>query len=80
MYQQSKNVSNKKAPARRTRAAEKIVFNIPTRCTTKYLNSPYYLGTQLWNNLSGDTQRMDNIRRFEKCVAPLYRVYRASNV
>ena len=79
IYHQSKNPSNIKAPTRPTRAGEKIVFNIPTRCTTKYLNSPYYLGTQIWDNLPVDTQRMNSIRRFEKCVDSLYKVYRAAN-
>ena len=80
MYQQSKNISNIKTAARPTRAAQKIVFNIPTRCTNKYLSSPYFLGTQIWNKLAGETQRMESMKRFEKCVAPLYKLYRAPNV
>ena len=47
MYQQSKNIGNIKPVVRPTRAAEKIVFNVPTKCTTKYLSSPYYLGTHI---------------------------------
>ena len=62
MHQQSRNTRNIKTIIRPTRAAEKIVFNIPTRCTTKYL-------TQIWNNLTEGIQRMENIKRFEKCVA-----------
>ena len=75
MYQQSKNVNNIKVKIRPTRAAEKIVFNVPTKCTTKYLNSPYYVGTQLWNNLNEMTQRKENIFEFEKSIAPMYRLY-----
>ena len=77
MYQQSKNIYNIKVPVRPTRATEKIVFNIPTRCTTKYLSSCYYLGTQLWNKLTENTQRMANIKGFEKCIMPMYKVYQA---
>ena len=75
MYLHSKCVYNIKVANRCTRGAEKVVFNIPTRCTTTYLNSPYYIGTQLWNDLSNITQRSENIRQFEKSVSPLYRVY-----
>ena len=76
MYQQSKFIQKLKIPVRHTRANEKIVFKTPARCTTKYLSSPYYLGNQLWNELPEATQRMDNIKGFEKCVAPQYKVYR----
>ena len=77
MYHQSKSIQNIKVPCRLTRAAEKIVFKIPTRCTTKYLSSVYYLGTQLWKNLSENIQRAENIVRFEKLIAPQYNVYQA---
>ena len=48
---------------------------LPTK--SKYLNSPYYIGTQIWNTLTEDVQRMENKLRFEKCIEPVYRVYRA---
>ena len=58
MYYQSKNDKNVNKSERQTRVAEKIVFNIPNRCTTKFLNSVYYAGTKLWNELSLDVQRL----------------------
>ena len=36
MYHQSRDVRNIKIPTRPTRAAEKVVLNVPPRCTTKY--------------------------------------------
>ena len=80
MYHQSKNDENIKVAKRHTRATEKIVFNIPTRCTPKYLNSSYYLGSQMWNNLNEATQRMEDIKKFEKSVASLYKTYRVPKV
>ena len=77
MYQQSRDVRNIKVPVRPTRAADKIVFNVPSRCNTKYLNSAYYLGIQRWNILSEQTQRMENIKKFEKSISPVYKKYRA---
>ena len=63
MYYQSKNIENIKVANRQARAAEKIVFKIPSKCNTEFLNSPYYLGTQLWNKLSDDVQRMNSSLR-----------------
>ena len=76
MYYQSKKARNVKKSERQTRAAEKVVFNIPSRCTTKFLSSAYYIGTQLWNELSLDVQRSENIMKFDKSISPLYNVYR----
>ena len=49
-------MKNVKKFERRTRAADKVVFNVPGKCTTKFLNSVYYIGTQLWNDLTLDGQ------------------------
>ena len=76
MYYQSKSDKNVKKPDRRTRAADKVVFNVPAKCTTKFLNSVCYIGTQLWNNLSHDVQCSENIMKFDKSITPLYNVYR----
>ena len=75
MYYQSKKECNIKEPNRHTRAADKIVFDIPSRCTAKFLNSSYYIGSQLWDTLPGDTQRMENLSDFEKSISPLYKTY-----
>ena len=80
IYQQSRDPQNVKIATRPTRAADKIVFNVPSKCTTKYLNSPYYQGIQLCNQLSEQTQRMENRKKFERKIAPLYKTYRAPTV
>ena len=59
-----------------TRAATKVTFKIPTRCCDKYLNSPLYKGTRLWNNLDHAVQRLDSIDQFIKHVKQPYLVYR----
>ena len=75
MYYKSKIVTNIKVASRPTRAGDNIVFRIPTKCTTKYLNSPYYIGAQLWSKARGDVQRAANIFEFDKHIAPFYRTY-----
>ena len=80
MYYQSKNKKRIKEPNRHTRAAEKIMFSIPSRCTTKFLNISYCVGTQIWNNLSGDTQWTENALEFEKKILPLYEPYQGQNI
>ena len=76
MYYQSKNVKNVKKSERQTRAADKIVFKIPGKCNTKFLNSTYYIGAQLWNDLTLNVQRSENIVKFDKSITPLFDVYR----
>ena len=80
MYHQSKSDRNIKVSVRPTGAAEKIVFNVPSKCTSNYLSSSYYLGTLLWNSLPENTQRMVNMKDFEKGIAPQYNVYQAPRV
>ena len=76
MYHQSKNKENIKVANRPTRATEKVVFNIPSRGTNKFLASPYYLGTQIWNGLDGNIQQTNSMMEFERNILPLYKVYR----
>ena len=64
-----------KITANRTRVDAKVVFNIPGKCTTKFLNSPFYKGTQVWNNLPVDVERAVNIDIFSKRIRPLYSTY-----
>ena len=56
--------------------ANKIPFKIPSRCTDKFLNSPLYKGTQLWNNLDVTIQRSETIDTFMKRTQPNFRRYR----
>ena len=76
MYIHSKVESNIKKPIRPTRAMSKMVFKVPTRCTSKYLNSPFYKGTVLWDNIDIDLQRVENVNQFQVGLKKLYTVYR----
>ena len=59
LYGWSKTVNHLKVPQRVTRAGSKIMFDIPTRCTDKYLNSPLYRGSQVRDTLSEIVQRSE---------------------
>ena len=72
MYLNSRKVENIKQPARVTRAVDKVVFNIPGKCDVKYLSSPFYRGTLIWNNLSRNQQRADSVIQFVKLINGLY--------
>ena len=75
MYLHSKVENNLKECVRITRAVTKIVFKTASRCTGKYLNSPFYKGTILWNNLDVDLQKICNVNRFVKGIKKLYLIY-----
>ena len=57
MYLHSRVEDYMKVSVRITRAATKLIFKTATRCTGKYLNSPFYKGVLLWNKLDSETQR-----------------------
>ena len=75
MYLHSRNDNDLKVPVRLTRAGTKLIFKTATKCTTKYLNSPFYKGTLLWNQLSSMDQRANTVSCFVNCVARLYVSY-----
>ena len=76
MYLHSKVEDNITMPKRVTRAFSNIVFKTSTRCTGKYLNSPFYKGTTLvWNNLDLELQRICNVKHFVEGTKQLYRNY-----
>ena len=75
MYLHSKVGHNIKVPQRVTRAITKLVFTTATRCTNKYLNSPFYKGTILWNDLDVELQKIDNVKLFVEGIKKLYRNY-----
>ena len=76
LYDYSKNPDHVKPARRATRAANKITFNIPNRCSEKYLNSPLYKGAKIWNTLHENVQLSDTIDFFIKNVKRPYMVYR----
>ena len=75
MYLHSRFEVNMKKPLRITRAVSKLVFKTASKCTTKYLNSPFYKGTLLWDKLDKDLQRVNNVKQFLRELNKLYPVY-----
>ena len=59
MYKMSRDPVNIVVPARNTRMHKKLVFRTDSKIGTKYVNSPYYKGTKLWNSLSKEIQDSD---------------------
>ena len=52
-----------------------MLIQTATKCTGKYLNSPFYKGMLLWNNLDVELQRADNVKSFTECMKKLRRNY-----
>ena len=75
MYIMSRDNACIKVPTRETRAAQKVQFKVPNRILPVYERSPYYQGTVLWNELSEETQKIDNIYGFKKEIDKLYKSY-----
>ena len=76
LYGYSRNRNHLKAPIRLTRAGTKVVFDIPTKCTDKYLNSPLYKGSQIWDLLPENVQRSDTLKEFIRYTYYCYAEYR----
>ena len=75
LFDFSRDLSNLKIPARPTRAGTKVVFDIPTRCSTIFLKSPLYKGSQIWDTLTEDTQRSHTLLQFVKSIKRKYAVF-----
>ena len=76
MYLHSKVEDNIKMPQRVTRAVTKIaVAKKATRCTGKKLNSSFYKGTVLWNDLDVELQKIGNVKLFVEGIKKYYRNY-----
>ena len=75
MYYCSTNNDYVRTSRNRTRADAKIVFNVPAKCTTKFLQSPFYKGKQYWDVLENTVQRAATERIFKKHVKPMYTTY-----
>ena len=76
MYLLSKDANLIKTLTRETRSTSKITFKVPTRITPKYENSPFYIGTKLWNELSREIQHCNNVYEFKKEIYKKYPVYK----
>ena len=57
-----------------TRTAEKIVFKVPAKILPVYENSPYYIGTKVWNELSKNIQECPDVFVFKKEIRKMNRV------
>ena len=75
MHLHSRVELNMKKPIRTTRAVTKMVFKTASKCSGKYLNSPFYKGTLLWDKLDNDLQRMNNVKQFLQELKKSYTVY-----
>ena len=75
MYIHSRNCDNIKVHVRITRTVEKLIFKKATKCTGKYINSPFYKGTLLWDKLAKDLQHVNTVERFMEELKKLYTVY-----
>ena len=58
-----------------THAESKIVFDTLDKCTTKFMNSPFHKGTQMWNLLPENFHCSVNIDVFSKYIKPMYSKY-----
>ena len=46
-----------------------------TKCTSKYLGSPLYRGSELWDKLDKDVQEIPNVKQFTRLLVKRCRVY-----
>ena len=75
LFYRSKKRRYLKVPVRNTRGNTKVKFNVMSRTTTKYLNSPFVRGTSIWDKLPVDMQKCDTIGEFKKLLKPRYKQY-----
>ena len=69
------NLSYIKPSARPTLRNMKVKFDIMSRTTTKYLNSPFLRGTVLWDKLPAEIQKAENMYKFKKLLTRRYKEY-----
>ena len=75
LFYRSKNPALLKVPIRATRGNVKVKFDVMSRTTTKYLNSPFIRGTSLWDELPFIIQRVEKMYEFKKLLKPYYTHY-----
>ena len=72
MYARSKKIRYIKKHVRVLKANAKIQFKLMIKCSGKYLNSPLYRGSSLWDTLPDIVQRSLNIQTFMKHLKGKY--------
>ena len=75
MYKMSRDPVNIVVPSRNTRMHQKLVFRRDSKIGTKYVNSPFYKGTKLWNSLPKEIQDSDSIYLFKNEIRKIYKDY-----
>ena len=75
LFDYSKDPANLKVPVRPTRAGSKIVFEIPTRCSSTFLKSLLYKGSLIWDTLPNNSQRLFTTSQFVKAIKHRYSVF-----
>ena len=75
LFHRSKKQRHLKISARTTRGNMKVKFDIMSRTTTKYLNSPFLRGTVLWDKLPAEIQKTETIYKFKKMLTRRYTEY-----
>lgn len=66
MYNLAHRVSNPSIDRRPlpTRSHDATVFRLPSRCSSKYINSFIYMGRNMWNALSSDIKLLPTLNGF----------------
>ena len=76
MYRLSKKKVYIKETNVNTRGNSKTKFKLMTKCSSKYLGSPLYRGSILWDKLDKSTHDIPNIKQFSNVLVKKCRVYR----
>ena len=75
MYNHKKILNVRRVHARPTRNALRFTFYTKRFNNVKYKNSPYYKGSELWNDLPLETINSDTIFEFKMHLKNLFRTY-----
>ena len=76
MYRLSKKEGYIKRTDVNTRGNVKIKFKLMTRCSSKYMGSPLFRGSQLWDKLEKTVHDLPTVKRFSSALNAKCRVYK----
>ena len=68
MYNRSKKIECTKKPVRLLRGNCKTKFKLMTKCSSKYMGSPLYRGSILWDQLPSCVQKVPTVSEFAKAI------------
>ena len=75
MYMHKQDPDNLKIPIRNTRAADRDEFNVERYQNSKYKNSPFFKGADLWKSLPLNMINSDCLFQFKKGLKNMYKKY-----